>query len=77
MTLIASSLYTVHCTYLREHADNTSKEHRNRMKGGHKPLHEALSLGVPEDAALSSGAFSDQAPSTVDTCNNTAQHFKP
>ena len=32
------------------------------------PLHEALALTVPEDAALPAGPLRDEAPSPVDPC---------
>lgn len=43
----------------------------------HSPLHETLSLRVPEDSTLPSGALCDQAPSTIDACSHSSQFVDP
>lgn len=37
---------------------------------GLSPLHETLSLTVPEDSPLSTGALGDEAPGTIDACSS-------
>lgn len=46
------------------------------LGAGGVPLHEALALGVAQDATLASAALGDQAARAVDTCYLTMLIYK-